>query len=989
MLSPAELLGLSGAALDNSVRRAVNHVSDATLARVAERLRVNAIENEVIYERDGLPEAVRIMLRPLLAMPEQLNYVDHVCLKLAETLKQLPALYLQDAEVRSILAITPGEEQWLRESWTPHHQRLNPIYGRLDAVCDFTAAGWQDSLQFMEPNLSGVGGIHFAPLAEQLVMRDVVPTLQAHDPELDVALPRDQRDLFLQVLIDHARALGRESCQLCFVEPKYVHEGPNEQSVLGRFLADRHGLIIEHADPRELRVAGDEVYFENVRVDVVYRDYEIRDLLTLEEESGTRLEAMRLLFRQNRVVSSLVGDFDHKSCWELLTDETLAERFFSDEERRLFRRHVLWTRLIRDRKTSLPHGGMGDLLEFTRKHREQLVLKPNRGYGGSGVTIGSATEAGEWDRLLNEAVRAADDPRLAWVVQAATRLPVHAFPVLGAAGEVYEEPYHAVMGFAPTENGLGVLCRVSQKQVVNVAQHGGLAALLVAYPPRELRMRKRSLPKGEGVEQSLRARIIELKHLDQSLGLLNWDEETMLPVAGRAQRGEQSATLEGIRHSLLVADDLGDLIEEVAQNRDGDERWTRELELLRRLRRTAQALPDDLVRAFAKAKSRALGAWEDARVRNDFTLFAPAFERVVELVRERAQALARGDDAYDALLDEYEPGMSRSRLEPVLSELRDFLVPWVQGGEEASRESANMQLKGRRFSEAGQWELCRRMLAAMGFDLSRGRLDRSTHPFTLMAGTHDVRLTIRIAEDDLAKGVLATMHEGGHGVYDQGFHPTDRDWLLGEAPSMGLHESQSRLWENHVGRSLAFWEHWFPTLRTLFPAAVSGLDADTICAAINRRHPGVNRVAADEASYHLHILLRYELELSLLAADLAVSDLPGVWNEKSEELVGVRPESDREGVLQDVHWSLGTFGYFPTYTLGNLYAAQLVEAYESEHPLEAEIRAGELSGLVNWLRRQIHQRGRRESAEDLLRNVTGQGITTGPFRRHLERRFAR
>lgn len=533
MLSPAEKLGLSGATLDNSVRRAMNHVSDAALKRVADRLRSNAEANSVVYERDGVAEPVRIMLRPLLAMPEQINYVDHVCLKLAEALKQLPALYLEHAEVRRILAITPDEEAWLRATWTPQHQRLNPIYGRLDAVCDFTAAGWQDSLQFMEPNLSGVGGIHFAPLAEQLVMRDVIPTLLAHDPDLDLSLPRDQRDLFLQVLIDHARAVGRSSCQLCFVDPKYIHEGPDEQTVLGQFLSERHGLVIKHADPAELRVVGDEVYFEDVRVDVVYRDYEIRDLVARERELGQPLDAMRLLFRQNRVVSSIVGDFDHKSCWELLTDEALAERFFSDEERRLFRRHVLWTRLVRDCRTTLPHGKTGDLLEYAREYREQLVLKPNRGYGGTGVTMGMATDPGDWDRLLQQAVQLADDPQMSWVLQAATRLPVHNFPVIGPNGQVFEEPFHAVMGFAPTENGLGVLCRVSQKQVVNVAQHGGLAALLVAHPPSELRLRKRTMAVAEGVEQALRSQIAELRHLDQTIGLLGWDEETTLPVAGR------------------------------------------------------------------------------------------------------------------------------------------------------------------------------------------------------------------------------------------------------------------------------------------------------------------------------------------------------------------------------------------------------------------------------------------------------------------------
>ncbi|MFO0427645.1 MAG: hypothetical protein ACK526_13860 [Planctomyces sp.] len=986
MLSPSERLGLSGATLDNSVRRAINHVSDATLRRVADRLKKNASLNGVVYERDGVAEAVRIMLRPLLAMPEQINYVDHVCLKIAEALKQLPTLYLEDAEVRSILAITPDEKAWVRDTWTPAHQRLNPVYGRLDAVCDFTAAGWQDSLQFMEPNLSGVGGIHFAPLAEQIVMQDVIPTLKAHDPDLNVSLPRDQRDLFAQVLIDHSRALGRDSCHLCFVDPKYIHEGPDEQRVLSEFLTERHGLRIALADPPELRVSGDEVYYEDLRVDVVYRDYEIRDLLEREKELGYRLEAMRLMFRQNRVVSSIVGDFDHKSCWELLTDERLAGRFFSEEECRLFRRHVLWTRIVRDRKTSLPHGRSGDLLEYARTHRDLLVLKPNRGYGGTGVTLGAAVSESEWDQLLNEAVRLANDPQCSWVLQAATRLPVHAFPVIGPNGQVFEEPYHAVMGFAPTENGLGMLCRVSQKQVVNVAQHGGLAAMLVAHPPQDLRLRKRALAVAEGAEQALRAKIAEIRHLDQAIGLLGWDEETCLPSDGRAQRGDQLATLESLRHSRLVSDRLGDLIEEVAAQRETDERWMREITLLRRLRRLTQALPEDLVRAFAKARSRSLGAWEDARVRNDFSVFQSAFERVVELSIERADALSRGTEPYDSLLDENEPGMTRSRLEPVLSELRDHLVPLVRQYSESTQKWSGL-LKGRVFQDSGQWDLCRQMLTAIGFDFTRGRLDRSTHPFTLQAGAHDIRLTISISESEPLKAIMATLHEGGHGLYDQGFLSIDRDWLLGEAPGMAIHESQSRLWENHVGRSQAFWDCWFPILQERFPHGCEGLNSELFCRSVNLVRPGTNRVAADEVSYHLHILLRYELEQALISGDLSVADLPDLWNQRCEELLGVTPASPLEGVLQDVHWALGMFGYFPTYTLGTLYAAQLAESYESQRPLQEEIRKNEFQNLLKWLRSGIHSKGHRVDAEEIISDVTGKGLDTSAFIRHLKRRY--
>jgi carboxypeptidase Taq len=986
VLSPAESLGLAGAALEARVRRAAVHIPDTVFARIAERLKADAFANQMIYEHHGKIEPIRIMLRPLLAMRDQLTYVHHVCLQITEGLKRFPALYLDDPRIKPILAISPEEEIWLRTAWTKDHQRFNPVYGRLDAVCDFSAAAWQDSLRFMEPNLSGVGGIHFAPVAEELVMRDVVPALIVHDPGLAIELLQDQRALFVQVLIDHARAVGRPSCNVCFVEPKYVHEGPDEQSALSEFIASRHGLTVAHGDPRELRVKGDEVFYEDMRIDIAYRDYEIRELVELERESGKPLDAMRLLFRQNRVVSSLAGDFDQKSCWEILTDADIAEQLFGAEQCRLFRRHVLWTRIVYDRRTSLPHGEQGDLLEYARTHREELVLKPNRGYGGTGVVLGLAADAAEWERLLQRAASVAGDPEQSSVLQTAARLPVYEFPVAGPAGRMFGEPFYTVMGFAATDNGLGILCRVSQKQVVNVAQFGGLAAVFVTDTPPDLRIPKRPNAHRDSAEQALRCRIKDLRNLDRIIALLGWDEETMLPATAREQRGEQLAILEGNRHALLASDRLADLMEDVASQNDNPESWSRELALLQHLRRNALALPEDLVRQFASAKSQSLGAWEAARASDDFTLFAGPFERLLGLMRERAQALASGGDPYDALLDEYELGMRRSRLDPVLDEVRSRLVPLVQRASEATASWTGLP-QGRRFLDHGQWVLCRRILASIGFEFERGRLDHSTHPFTMDAGQNDIRLTIRVSENDPSKAVLTVLHEGGHALYDQGFAASDRDSLLGEAPSMGLHESQSRLWENHVGRSLALWQYLYPILGSLFSDAMQGLDAQSFHRAVNLVRPGTIRVNADEMSYHLHILLRYELEIALLSGNLAVPDLRAAWNERSATLIGTKPTSDREGVLQDVHWCLGMFGYFPTYTLGSLYSAQLAESYERKHALFEEVRSGHFEGLLGWLRENVHQLGHRFSAEDTIRRATGKGLDTAAFFRHLETRI--
>lgn len=484
----------------------------------------------------------------------------------------------------------------------------------------------------------------------------------------------------------------------------------------------------------------------------------------------------------------------------------------------------------------------------------------------------------------------------------------------------------------------------------------------------------------------LRARIRELRNLDAAIGLLSWDEETYLPEGARRERGEQLATLESLRHRLLCADTLGELAESVALAASDDALVTGEIERLRRLRRIALALPDDLVRAFAEARSRALAAWERARHDDDFDRFAPALAELVRLVRERAQALSRSGDLYDALLDEYEPGMTRTRLEPVLDLVGARLAPLVAELAEKTQATAE-PLPAARYGEGAQVELCRQLLVDMGFDFTRGRLDRSTHPFTLMAGGSDIRLTIRVFEDNPLSAVFAALHEGGHGLYDQGFAPELEGTLLADAPGMGIHESQSRFWENHIGRRESFWVHRLPLFRAAFPGALDGWTAERFVRAINVVRPGVNRVEADEATYNLHILLRYRLELALVCADLPVVDLPGAWNELSEKLLGVRPRNAREGCMQDVHWALGAVGYFPSYLIGNLYAAQLVETHTDGHDLDGALARGELAPTTAWLRRHVHVHGHRRSADEIVTQATGRGLDPEPFFRTLALRF--
>jgi hypothetical protein len=333
----------------------------------------------------------------------------------------------------------------------------------------------------VEPNLSGIGGLHLIPTSEHIVADVVLPVLKAQDPELDLELGRDVRELLMQDILDHLQAIGRPANHICFIEPKYAGSGPDEQEALAQYYHDRHGLKITHADPAELTLQGAEVCYEGEPIDLVYRDYAVADLIELKREGGN-VEPMRLLFRQNRVISSIAAELDQKSCWEVLTEPQITNKYFSADERQVFRRHILWTRLVGERNTQLPGGQTGALLDFIQREQERLVLKPNRSYGGEGVLMGHLLTRAEWDAAVAKAV--ADPER--WVVQELASIPVSEFPVVGPDGKVYFEPFYTVMGFASTRYGMAILGRASQKQVVNVAQRGGMCVLMMGRPPASL-----------------------------------------------------------------------------------------------------------------------------------------------------------------------------------------------------------------------------------------------------------------------------------------------------------------------------------------------------------------------------------------------------------------------------------------------------------------------------------------------------------------------
>jgi hypothetical protein len=475
MLTPAEELGLSGLAVASRVNHALYGLGDAGLIQLMEELRRGALSRHLIYFHEGVMDPIRVLPTPITVLPNQLSYIHHVTLTVQNALKRLPQLYLHDENVRDILRLPDAEEAWLRECWGTSQEEHNPVFGRMDALIEFTSPMWKESFRFVEPNMSGIGGLHMIPTSERLVADVVLPALRQQDPGLQLEVGYDIRELLTQEILDHMAAIGAAN-QLCLIEPKYATEGPDEQEQLARYFRDRHGLTVMHADPAELELHRGEVWYAGQRVDLGYRDYSVTDLLDLQAE-GVDVEPIRTLLRENRLISSIAADLDQKSCWEVLTDPIICQEYFSPEERLVFQRHILWTRVLSERRTLLPDSTLGDLLEYADTHHDTLVLKPNRSYGGDGVVLGCAVSHSAWHAALDAALV---DPER-WVVQQLASIPVREFPVLAPDGKVYAEPFYTVMGFAASQQGLAILARASQKQVVNVAQHGGLCAVMISH----------------------------------------------------------------------------------------------------------------------------------------------------------------------------------------------------------------------------------------------------------------------------------------------------------------------------------------------------------------------------------------------------------------------------------------------------------------------------------------------------------------------------
>lgn len=463
-----------------------------------------------------------------------------------------------------------------------------------------------------------------------------------------------------------------------------------------------------------------------------------------------------------------------------------------------------------------------------------------------------------------------------------------------------------------------------------------------------------------------------------------------MPPGGVAGRASQLSTLSRLAHVRFTSDEIGRLLEDAEGDVAGLPFDSDEASLVRVTRREYEQdrkLPPDLVAEIALAGSTARPFWQKARKDADFKTFAPYLEKNVELSRRLAEALGYKERAYDALLDRTEPGLTTDQLETIFAELRKAIVPLVADiARHADAVDDTVLYRG--FDPDLQVGYALDLVTKLGYDLERGRQDISTHPFSIALGPGDVRITTRVSRDFFNGCLFGSIHESGHSMYSQGFGQNlDRTPLWGGA-SPGVHESQSRLWENLVGRSQPFWRHFYPSLRNTFPEPLKGCDEEAFFKAVNRSYPSLIRVEADEVTYNLHVLLRFELENEMLDSSLKVRDLPEAWNARFKSYLGVDVPNDREGVLQDIHWSWPGFAEFPGYTIGNLVGAQLMDKIRADIPdLDGNIERGEFTVLLRWLRTNVHRHGRKFTPNELMERATGKPLTPGPWIAYIRKKF--
>jgi carboxypeptidase Taq len=488
----------------------------------------------------------------------------------------------------------------------------------------------------------------------------------------------------------------------------------------------------------------------------------------------------------------------------------------------------------------------------------------------------------------------------------------------------------------------------------------------------------------------LKTRLAELSDLQHAAALSRWDQRTYMPPGGSATRAEQSATLERLTHEMFIAAETGRLLDAAAAEvatLDPDDDDARLVAVTRRDYEKARRVPSELVAEIARATGQAVDVWTQARAQADWQPFSPHVERIYGLERRLAEALGYSDRPYDALLDQYEPNMLTAQVQAVFDAIKPDLIALVKVIA-AKADQVSDAVLHREYDEQKQWDFGLEVIKRYGFDFQRGRQDRSVHPFTTSFSINDVRLTTRVDRNFLNPALFGTLHETGHGLYEQGIKQALERTPLADGASLGMHESQSRLWENLVGRSKPFWTFFFPVLQMYFPEQLADQTLDSFHRAANQVSPSFIRVEADEVTYGLHIMLRFEIENDLLEGRLQAADVPDAWNAKMQDFMGITPPDAKHGALQDIHWSSGLIGYFPTYQLGNIISVQLWEQISAAIPdVTDQIAQGEFTALLDWLRVNVHQHGRKFTSNELLRRITGGGLDPAPYLAYLKQKY--
>jgi len=477
--------------------------------------------------------------------------------------------------------------------------------------------------------------------------------------------------------------------------------------------------------------------------------------------------------------------------------------------------------------------------------------------------------------------------------------------------------------------------------------------------------------------------------LRYAANVLDWDQQVYMPEDGDAERGEQIAAILEISHNLFVSDEIGKLLmdlqsESIDLDPDSDE--ARLIKVTQRNFDKETKIPVDLLVELSQTTSMAHNAWVKAKTNNDFNSFQPYLKKIIELTKQKAECFKPYEHIYDALLDDYEPGMHTTDVKTIFSEIRPLQVDLIKSISKSQQiDDSFLKLK---YDASKQWQFGVDVAAAFGLDWKRSRLDTTEHPFTTTFGQKDVRITTNISETIPTSAFFSTIHETGHALYELGFSPNLRRTPLSNAASLAFHESQSRLWENLVGRSRQFWTYFYPKFKTSFSEQLTNIDLESFYRAINKVEPSLIRTEADEATYNLHIMLRFELELELIEGKLKVEHLPEAWNEYMKDYLGIIPPNDTLGVLQDVHWSAGLIGYFPTYAIGNLISAQLWEKMHRDMvDLDDKICKGEFMELLSWLNTNIHQHGAKFEPQELIQKITGNRIDSQPYIRYLQTKY--